>query len=150
MASRWYPHGLKRLIETTSHLETGGATLRIRLVDSGLDYDASHETMASVMSGHTNVSAEIGGQEHSVPDGDFTIGVSAQNVTGNLATDTVDFGSPDPASPIACDRSILYLLDTNDASSVPILFIEHSFSRSADGSPFTLTENASGSFSIAT
>lgn len=150
MASRWYPHGLKYLLENPAHLETGGAVLRQRLVDAACDYDPSHATVSAVMSGHTNVSAESGGQEHAVPDGDFALSVSGQNIVGNLATDTIDFGSPDPAVAVSCDSSLLYIFITDDGSSIPLGFIEHSFARSADGSPFTVTEASAGCFNIAT
>lgn len=137
MASEWFPHGLKEILEGAFDLES--STLKARLVATSDDYDAA----ASDMSGYTAV-----GTDFDMTENDLAITVDVADVVVDVTTDaTFNFGSPAGGS--TCDAFVIYNFDTDDNGSTPIMWIEFA-AKATDGNSYDVDINASGLGTITT
>lgn len=138
MASEFFPHGLKQILEGAFDLES--ATLRARLVQSGVE---GYNAAASNMSGYTSI-----GTDFTMTTNDLAITVSGADVVIDVVTDaTFNFGSP--AGTTTCGAFVIYNFNSDDNGSTPIMWIEFA-NKDTDGSLYEVDINAAGLGTIST
>ena len=127
MASAWYPKGKQALMNKQIDVDTD--TIKVRAVsDAGYTYSTAHDFMDDVTAyvGSTDAtlaSVDITTTPGSVDAADLSPAFSslAQN-----ATDTID-------------GLVIYYFNTNDTSSIPLIYIDLAASTTPNGGDINIT-----------